>query len=565
MKKFIKHKYKRPPLKHQAKEMLHSVEREYWALLWDMGVGKTKFMFDKGQYLFNRDKIKGLLIIAPNGVHVDHIEIETHLEIAIPFDAAYYRATLRKTEQKRLNQLFINDRKFKILALNTDSIRTDKGSKIIEKFLKTYPSFMVIDESTDFANPTSKRSKQLLKLGKLAVYRMIMDGTPINQGPLDLYVPCEFLQPGLLDFPTFTSFRARYAQLGNPAIIQQIDKLLCVTRSKGQRRLGNQYRECLLSIEEQEHLKEERFLSKHLYNMHIANVELSKEKISSELPPRLQHLAGYVLNAIRRTPLFVFGYKNLEELQEKIKPFSSRVLLEDCVDMPGLTEKTLSYDLNPATKKIYETLKNDFLVEIVENGDVMSIKHAIVKYVKLQQIVGGFYKSDDEPDIYKTIPGENQKLQLLLGTLKRINRKYKIIIFSRFVEEIKLIYKTLIKEYGKESAVIYYGQTSNDDRQEAKRQLKENPKCMFFVANIDSAALGLNLISANYTIWFSRPFSLRKNQQGIKRTYRNGQLLHCHSINLIAKGTIDRYILKSVEAKQDVADFITGDFRRMLK
>jgi SNF2 family DNA or RNA helicase len=565
MKKFIKYKYRRSPMTHQHKEMLNSADAEYWALLWDMGVGKTKFMFDKAQYLFLKNEIKGLLIIAPNGVHVDHIEKEVSLDVGIPNNSAYYRSTLRKAEQKKIDKLALEcNNKLKILSLNTDSIRTPKGYKLIKTFLEVYPSLMVIDESSDFANDTA-RTKKLLELGKLAKYRMIMDGTPVNQGPLDLYYPCEFLKPGLLSFPTYTSYRARYAILGNTNILKDLDKLLCVTRSEGQRRMGERYDEFKLPKEKQELLKEERFLAKTIYNMHISNVEFDRERVLQELPKRLHHLSGYIVNVLKRTPLFVFGYKNLEELNKKIKPFSSRVLLEDCVDLPGLTEKTITYDLNSETRRIYNSLRDDFLVEITENKDIISIRHAISKYVKLQQMIGGFYKSDDDPHTYKTIPGDNQKLQLLLSTIKRINQKYKIIIFARFVEEIKLIYKTLIKEYGKESTVTYYGGNTNDEKQKAKQQLKENLNCRFFVVNPTSGSLGLNLISANYTMWFSRTFSLRKNLQGIKRTYRKGQTRHCHSINLVAKGTIDPYILNAIQKKQSVADYITGDVGRMLK
>ena len=40
-----------------------------------------------------------------------------------------------------------------------------------------------------------------------------MTGSPITKNPLDLYTQCEFLDPWLLDFASYYSFRNRYAEM----------------------------------------------------------------------------------------------------------------------------------------------------------------------------------------------------------------------------------------------------------------------------------------------------------------------------------------------------------------
>ena len=70
---------------------------------------------------------------------------------------------------------------------------------------------MCVDEATSIKNLRAQRTKNVIAIGKRADFRRILTGTPITQGPLDLYTMCDFLQKGVLGFPSFTAFRAHFA------------------------------------------------------------------------------------------------------------------------------------------------------------------------------------------------------------------------------------------------------------------------------------------------------------------------------------------------------------------
>ena len=81
-------------------------------------------------------------------------------------------------------------------------------------FLNKNPdSLMIVDESTTIKNRSAKRTKNIIGLGKYSKYRRIMTGSPVTKNPLDLYTQCEFLDPYLLDFASYYSFRNRYAEM----------------------------------------------------------------------------------------------------------------------------------------------------------------------------------------------------------------------------------------------------------------------------------------------------------------------------------------------------------------
>src|SRR5690606_19504528 len=83
-----------------------------------------------------------------------------------------------------------------------------------ETFLRVNgPCAMIIDESTTIKNHKAKRTKAILKLRPLAAYRRILSGSPLANGPLDLFSQCFFLDPKLLGFKSWYEFRNRYCLL----------------------------------------------------------------------------------------------------------------------------------------------------------------------------------------------------------------------------------------------------------------------------------------------------------------------------------------------------------------
>lgn len=58
--------------------------------------------------------------------------------------------------------------------------------------------FMVVDESLKIKNKSAKRTKRVIKIGKNAYYKLILNGTPISKNILDLYPQMQFLSPKIL-------------------------------------------------------------------------------------------------------------------------------------------------------------------------------------------------------------------------------------------------------------------------------------------------------------------------------------------------------------------------------
>ena len=57
------------------------------------------------------------------------------------------------------------------------------------------------------------------------------------------------------------------------------------------------------------------------------------------------------INVSGRQVEIVVGYRNLAELSEKLKPFSYRVLKDDCLDLPKKTYMKRTIELTDEQKK----------------------------------------------------------------------------------------------------------------------------------------------------------------------------------------------------------------------
>src|SRR5690606_21132921 len=100
----------------------------------------------------------------------------------------------------------------RILVMNTEALSSGSVSlDYAERFLGSGRALMTVDESTFIKNSKAARTKRITRLGRLAAFRRIMTGSPVTKGPMDLYSQFEFLGPDLLGFPSFFSYRARYA------------------------------------------------------------------------------------------------------------------------------------------------------------------------------------------------------------------------------------------------------------------------------------------------------------------------------------------------------------------
>jgi SNF2 family DNA or RNA helicase len=207
------YKFKTTPYAHQREAFMLSAQKKVYALLMDMGTGKTKVCLDTIGHLFEKQEIDFSLIVAPKGVIANWLgEIETHLPDRIEREIVLWKPSLTKKFREELKDLSSpSSGKLKFLLMNVESFSSKKGVGVAEYFIKNFKVFMAVDESTTIKNRQAKRTKSISKLGLGARYRRILTGSPVTRSPLDLYSQMNFLDEDILGFTSFYAFQGRFA------------------------------------------------------------------------------------------------------------------------------------------------------------------------------------------------------------------------------------------------------------------------------------------------------------------------------------------------------------------
>lgn len=244
-----------------------------------------------------------------------------------------------------------------------------------------------------------------------------------------------------------------------------------------------------------------------------------------------------------------------EILHKKIYSKGMRVLKEECLDLPPLIRQRLDCTMSAEQTKLYNEMKRDYITWVKEHEHsteprAVVAQMALTKILRLQQIVSGFVKTEDQKEIpLKIVP----RLRVLTELLVDLTPEHKVIVWATFKQNYKQI-AAVCKEQ-KIDYVELHGDVSHGDRIQNLERFRTDPKCRVIIANQGAAGIGINLTEASYSIFYSRSFSLEHDLQAESRNHRGGSEIHSKitRVDLVCKDTVDELILEALAAKQNIA------------
>lgn len=154
-------------------------------LFMDMGTGKTKVALD---LVKSRQQDFDIVIwIAPANL-------------------------IREKSYKLEIEKWINGLNRKIYYFTIEGV-SQSDNKYLDMYnlAKNYDSFCVVDESITIKNTDAGRTKRLLNMWNMFKFRIILNGTPLTKGLIDLYSQIQFIHPNILNM-TETQFAHNFLQ-----------------------------------------------------------------------------------------------------------------------------------------------------------------------------------------------------------------------------------------------------------------------------------------------------------------------------------------------------------------
>ncbi len=252
----------------------------------------------------------------------------------------------------------------------------------------------------------------------------------------------------------------------------------------------------------------------------------------------------------RRYPALT-GYRNLDELRDRMAALSSTVLREDCHDLPDVVRTVRRITPSDEQRRVYRELHERFTVELAD-GDRVSVGENTARLVKLQQVMGGFL-IDEYGDAHD-VPGPNPKLEALSDEVYLAPGK--VLVWCQFREDIDRAVHRLTADGHR--VVQYHGRTSDSEKARVRELLASGAEndVKVLVGQHQAGGRGLDLSAASEVVWYSHTFDAIGREQGNERaTVMGGG--NVRMVDLVAPG-VDEYILDNVADKVSLADALVG-------
>lgn len=247
----------------------------------------------------------------------------------------------------------------------------------------------------------------------------------------------------------------------------------------------------------------------------------------------------------KRNGEIVYSYKLIpgadKLIYKKISDITMSMKAEDYLKMPRLIYRNQEVEIGDDARTIYQNLKDDFIQELKEKDEEVTVANAAVLTNKLLQVSNGALYTDSN----KTYKIHDAKLDTLEDLVEASNGKPLLVAYW-FKHDFERIKERL------DSLGINYGCLDKD------KTIKEwnDGKLNVGLIHPASAGHGLNLQSGgNVIVWFGLTWSLELYQQTNARLYRQGQRAESVIvIHIISKNTIDEDVLNVLQGKATKQD-----------
>ena len=259
----------------------------------------------------------------------------------------------------------------------------------------------------------------------------------------------------------------------------------------------------------------------------------------------------------------VVGYRDVDELQKKIAPYSYRVRLEDCYDLPPSQYSVREVELTKEQERMYQELKL-FATAKISGEQFVTATIVITQILRLHQLLCGHTR--DEKGGWHAIP--EKRTEALLELLEDYDGK--AIVWCSYDADIRKVSEALQKAFN-EKRIRGFGQEftsgcvarfwggNRATREEEEKRFKIDPECRFMVATPDAGGKARTWSVADLVVFYSSTNNLENRDQAEARPLGVNKTTSIQYVDLQVPGTVEEKIIKALRAKIDMASAITGD------
>ena len=259
-------------------------------------------------------------------------------------------------------------------------------------------------------------------------------------------------------------------------------------------------------------------------------------------------------------------YKKYEIKKQSIKVFRDKISktcitktkLECLPDLPDIIYHTITVEMGKELEDMYNEVRTKIIAEIdTLKGTVeLNVNNILTKLLRLQQITGGFTKSDSGAEMELTFTPKADATVEEVESI--IDAGESCIIWCRFLHSISMLENRLIKK-GIKCATMC-GKTK--DKYAVWKGFQQND-IPVFIGQVASGGIGIELFKQDsspdkiqHMISYENTWGMDVKLQAEGRIHRIGQKSVCRYIDMVVKNSIDERILNAFKENKNIADQI---------
>lgn len=256
-------------------------------------------------------------------------------------------------------------------------------------------------------------------------------------------------------------------------------------------------------------------------------------------------------NSQDKNVIKITGWNNLERIYNKIAPYSYRVRLEDCYDVPPKEYVIREVAMTPEQARIYKEMK-EFATAKLSEDDHVTATVVIAQLIRLHQILCGHVTTElgEEFEI-----SENRTSELM-ALLEEYDGK--AVIWCSYDADIKRIQSALERVYGTNSVSRFWG-GNRATRESEEKEFLSNPDRRFMLATASAGGRGRLWSIANLVIYYSNTDNLDHRMQSEERTQMMDKADHVTYVDLMTPNTVDVKIVRSMRNKLYLSAAVMGE------
>lgn len=281
--------------------------------------------------------------------------------------------------------------------------------------------------------------------------------------------------------------------------------------------------------------------------------------------------------------------QNTPFMKERLARMSFIIRKEQALpDLPPRVYDTFEVEMTDRQQEVYNQLADELTAGVEDeldasNNQTVTINNILTRLLRLAQVASGYVAWDEvvHPHTLEVLRPKkieffdpDTKLDGLMELLQGKSANEKTIVWSTFVPCIHKIRERFTKE--NLDHVVFFGQTSDEKRDEAEYRFNYDPNCRLMVANPAAGGTGLNLLgypphggedvdtNCNHHIHYANDWSFIKRDQADARSHRKGTRVPIRITDLVVPETIDEEIRVRV-LKKKMTSWDLTDVREILR